>query len=333
MKEKEQISRMKKRMFRFSNNHDYHVISELIEYFANVDIQFSDDIVVFIRNAMFAFKNNTTLPDYQSLIPYFESNGFEIQNQLSLRASVSRSSDKCEKYVHIIGAPRSGTSYLYNLLAFQKVFAYFTCDSHSDWNTYNFNNSGKVSFENTDIDVLTFDTKRLKLRHDIRLPIEGENIWNQSMPCYNHLGSHKYQLFPCKTIGAKKIENNISSHCAYFDKKYFLSKSPFNAFRTNQLSKLSVATYFIHIYRDKKEVADSIRRNNFFYKIEDADFLSPDETWELFTQYCLQVNKNILKIHYKDLVNNPVNELRKIFDWLNIVKDKLTVPKVIYQKK
>ena len=89
------------------------------------------------------------------------------------------------KVVIIVGAPRSGTSHLFNLLAATGKFAYFTTASCWAWPVRNLHQPGRATISPMLTDtVLEVDNKRTRSSPALIMPGEAEDIWHRAMPVY-----------------------------------------------------------------------------------------------------------------------------------------------------
>jgi hypothetical protein len=87
------------------------------------------------------------------------------------------------RIVVIVGAPRSGTSHLFNLLAATGSFAYFTTASCWAWPVRNLHQPGRRMFTTfSESTVLTVDNKKTRIIPGLVMPGEAEDIWHRAMP-------------------------------------------------------------------------------------------------------------------------------------------------------
>ena len=136
------------------------------------------------------------------------------------------------KVVVIVGAPRSGTSHLFNLLAATGRFAYFTTASCWAWPVRNLYQPGGRLFTVLTDTVLTVDNKRTRIIPGLVMPGEAEDIWHRAMPVYRHLRGHCYDISPQQESGDPRILHAAAhAHLAHFNRDVLLVKSPFSSFR------------------------------------------------------------------------------------------------------
>jgi hypothetical protein len=95
--------------------------------------------------------------------------------------------------VMIVGAPRSGTSHLFNLLAGAGPFGYFTTASCWAWPVRNLHHPRRYPFTRASSEVLGVDNKRTRVIPGLVMPGEAEDIWARALPAYRHIaGSGLY---------------------------------------------------------------------------------------------------------------------------------------------
>ncbi|HIP33786.1 MAG TPA: sulfotransferase [Bacteroidia bacterium] len=314
------ISMFKYRTYRFTDNKKAHVVAEWIEKLTNSTFINNSSVQRYIYASLEAFKDKKELPETKEIENILLEYGVDLQNELVKKTQNTyiKKTKKPSKIIHIVGSPRSGTSFLYYLLAYSGKFAYFTTESHHLWHTYNLQNTTKKIFELEGSTILDIDTKELRLQHNLIIPSESENIWNSSIPCYTHEGGHSYNLRKAELIEEEKITKNINMHCEYFDRSYFISKTPFNTLRMKCLDTLyPTKTYFIHIYRDLNDCAFSIKKNNFKYKLLPNKYLSHIEARNLFYNTASNyMSLNKLSISYGDLMSNQDKMIKSIFKFI-----------------
>jgi hypothetical protein len=93
-----------------------------------------------------------------------------------------------------------------------------------------------------------------------------------------------------------------------------LAKSPFNSFRIPQIEQLWGDTVsYIHIVRDQREAADSMRRNHFEFTAEGHP-LSAEQAWSRFVASVLHYAPadRTRTIRHAQLLNNPEQAVASI---------------------
>jgi hypothetical protein len=189
-----------------------------------------------------------------------------------------------ENIVVIVGAPRSGTSHLFNLLAATGRFAYFTTASCWAWPVRNLRHPGRHRFTAVDErTILAVDNKKTRIIPALVMPGEAEDIWHRAMPVYRHIRGHTYDIGEQPETGSSGIlDAAASAHLAHFGRDSLLIKSPFSSFRIRRLEQhWGLKVKYIHIVRDRRETADSMVRNRFKFATGGRP-LDGQDAWELF---------------------------------------------------
>ena len=257
----------KARVYRFQESLLDHVLAECLEekYFQGKTLNSftREEIVQFLT----AVREGKEKKLKQQEIAAIEK--IDLNDELNKRLSFEKQQkllQEPEKIVYIIGSPRSGTSYLYNLLAYQGCFAYFSDISHYQWSLFNYLNRTRLLYHEADAAILSKDSKSLKVQSKFIIPSECEDIFQRAIQVYDHVKGHEYILKrPAIKTDIDLLKLNIKKHLKIFNKVAFLSKSPFNSFRIQQLKDLYPSSYFIHIYRNGYDASHSIRENCLFY--------------------------------------------------------------------
>jgi hypothetical protein len=97
--------------------------------------------------------------------------------------------------VVIVGAPRSGASHLFNLLAATGSYSYFTTASCWAWPVRNLRQPERRVFTTLgETTVLTVDNKKTRIIPGLVMPGEAEDIWHRAMPVYRHIRDHRYDI-------------------------------------------------------------------------------------------------------------------------------------------
>jgi len=334
------ISLAKARIYRFNNKLDNHVLIEEIENnFINHNC-ISCESVKFISNFLKATKigKNYEIQTYEIA----KSENIDVKKHLKFRLAYEKAHSELpdlKKLFFIIGSPRSGTSLLYNLLAYHDEFSYFNSSSHFKWSLYNLNHNGKKRkfIDRLGKYIFQFDTKKLKLNTKLILPSESEDIFNRSIEVYRHIKSHQYLMHKPRIVNPKLLEDNIKKHNLFFKKKNFLCKSPFNSFRIRALNKSYDNCYFIHISRNGYLTSDSIRENKFKYFSKSLKTDNPKRFWEMHIQAIFDEIKShgikIYQIKYEELISNPQFELTKLFEWMEVSISPLKIDLSAYKSK
>ena len=121
-----------------------------------------------------------------------------------------------ETATFIVGAPRSGTTWLYNLLAYDGAFAYPTTVSCHRWPTWGLRHSTRALLHECPAEILLCDTKALRLRNEYALPSEYESLFHGAIPVYDHLGGHEYAIRRAVSCDAVMLHADAGEHAAWF---------------------------------------------------------------------------------------------------------------------
>jgi LPS sulfotransferase NodH len=225
------------------------------------------------------------------------------------------------RVVIIVGAPRSGTSHLFNLLAATGRFAYLTTVSCWAWPTWNLRQPGRRLYADVGAEVLEIDNKRTRIIPGLIMPGEAEDIWHRAMPVYRHLHGHRYKISPETAAGDMRIlQAAARAHLAHFRRTVLLAKSPFSSFRIPQIEQLwGDVIRYIHIVRDQHEVADSMRRNHFEF-VGEGRLLTAEEAWARFIGSVQRhaPGDRTTTISHEHLVSDPEQAVRLIIDAIGV---------------
>ncbi len=133
--------------------------------------------------------------------------------------------------VMIVGAPRSGTSHLFNLLAREGPFGYFTTASCWAWPVRNLHHPRRYPFTRASSEVLGVNNKRTRVIPGLVMPGEAEDISGAgALPAYRHIGSTGMRApRPSPWSGGEILNAAASAHLDYFRRAVLLAKTPFNS--------------------------------------------------------------------------------------------------------
>lgn len=322
------ILNFKRRIYRFCDDLILHIFAEQLEEKMENGIFPSIDELHLVS----AFLNNTKKTYHLKAYVYNRADSLIsiLNKKMQFESNYSKTTPP-SKVIHIIGSPRSGTSYLFNILCYQKQFAYFSSISHFIWSSYNHVNRQKVTIEESTPETLLEDTKALRLSPKLALPSESEDIFNRSIKVYDHIQKHEYALHDALVYDVHLLKQNIEKHTFFQRRNFFLSKSPFNSFRIPELMKAYDNTYFIHIYRNGYHTINSIMENKFKYfhpSIKCKTSPSALDFWRLHIMSILNNAPIDRTIHlsYEELMKNQEKTIRNIFERLEISIERFRLP-------
>jgi Phosphotransferase enzyme family/Sulfotransferase family len=310
------------RAYRFSNDPRLYVMAEWTEECFLAGRPPSPAVLDFIRGSLNELRTKGRLLAFDPAATAAQE--FDPQLEIDRRAghaftrSVSQRAP--ELFVSIVGAPRSGTSHLVNVLAREQLFAYFTTASCWAWPVWNLHQAGRHLFTETDTDVLSFDNKRTRIIPSLVMPAEAEDVYARSIPVYRHIAGHRYHLDPAKVGDLDILRGGINAHLKHFGRKRFLTKSPFNSFRIPILEEIwGTKVRYIHIIRDRESAARSIRRNRFEYVVG-GRLLSAEDAWSHFVSSVEHdaPPERTLTVTHRQLQTEPEALIRHVLDWLDV---------------
>lgn len=307
------LALLRTRAYRFTSDPRWYVLAEALEENYLAGQQPEPSTMDNVRSYLEGIREDGALPAFPGMVAMAED--VDIEVGLSERAPCSwqhfAAGRAPVRIVIIVGAPRSGTSHLFNLLAATGRFAYFTTASCWAWPVRNLRQPGRKPFTALgESAVLTVDNKRTRIIPGLVMPGEAEDIWHRAMPVYRHVRGHRYDISDQPEAGNTGIlDAAASAHLAHFGRDVLLAKSPFSTFRIPQLEQHwgARATY-VHIIRDQHETADSMRRNHFEFAAG-GRLLSAEDAWALFTgsvEASAPANRTIT-IRHADMVGDPAS--------------------------
>jgi hypothetical protein len=279
------LALLRTRLYRFSDDPRWYVFAETLEEHLLAGQQPQPATISAVRACLEQIRRDGSPPAFQA--PLATAENIDTKNALAKRAAYMWQqvppATPPSTVVIIVGAPRSGTSHLFNLLAATGKFAYLTTASCWAWPVRNLHQPGQQPFTEVGDAVLAVDNKRTRIIPGLVMPGEAEDIWHRAMPVYQHIRGHRYEISPAATAGDGRIlQAAAHAHLAHFRRTALLAKSPFNSFRIPQIERLwGNAVRYIHIIRDQREVADSMLRNHFEF-VANGHLLAAEQAWSRF---------------------------------------------------
>ncbi len=229
-----------------------------------------------------------------------------------------------ECIVAVVGAPRSGTSHLVNLLARQQRFAYLTTASCWAWPVRNLHHPARrllTELSETEArTALAEDNRRTRVIPGLVMPGEAEDIYTRALPVYRHRFGHRYDITQCTARNLDVLNAAARAHLDFFGVPILLTKSPFHCFRIPHLEELwGNKIRYIHIIRGQRETAESIRRNRFEY-LHSGILLSSEEAHTLFVKTVQEMASpdRLLTITHQALISQPHHTITRILGWLEL---------------
>ncbi|WP_017601123.1 sulfotransferase [Nocardiopsis lucentensis] len=314
------------RMYRFSEDRRQYVLAEVLEerfIEGRVPRRATQRYVTACLNSI---RSTGAPPAFEPDIPITE--GIDVDAELRARRPFVRSGTEApvrpQQVVCVLGAPRSGTSHLYNLLARRGRFAYFTTVTCWAWPVRNLGVPQRRLFESMPGDVLLVDNKSTRIIPGLVMPYEAEDVYARALPTYRHLAGHTYEILPAELGDERLLRDAISAHTRVFGRPRFLTKSPFNAFRVHQFEQLfGPIIRYIHIERPRAQVAESLARNRFAFR-HDGRELTGEEAYDLFSSAILA---NVPRERYRSVTLEslrmaPEQVVAELLAWIDSEPDK-----------
>lgn len=310
------------RAYRFSDDPRHYVMAEQVEEDFLSGGSPSPAVLTQIRYGLDQLRTNGRIPAFDPDSAAAE--GLDLELELARRGphlySTSLAAREPDLVLAIVGAPRSGTSHLVNVLARQHHFAYFTTASCWAWPVWNLHHSERHLFTEFGDVPLSVDNKRTRIIPSLVMPAEAEDVYARAIPVYRHMSGHRYAMNFSQQGDVGVLRAGTQAHIKYFNSTSFLTKSPFHCFRIPAFERLwGTRMRYVHIARDRDDSALSMARNNFEYIVNDR-VLSPGEAWFLFENSLASAlpTSRVLKVTYRQLLADERGLVRNILDWLKI---------------
>lgn len=320
------LSLAKRRIYRYIDNLEDHVVIEEVEnkYLSTGIINLTTHEL--IKEYLTGVENDAKTSFKEQEIANIENINIKekLDERISFENKINLENNNVKKIIFIVGSPRSGTTFLYNLLTFQNKASYITRLSHHKWPIYNHKNTnGRIHFQHLGEEFFNTDTKSTQLLMDVIFPDEGEQIFERAISIYKPIKRNQYEMLKPNIINRNILDEAIKKHSYIFNSEYFICKSPFNSFRIKELAALyGDKAKFIHIHRNGYAVAQSIKDNGFKYFVP-GDYT--DDTglfWSRHIESILEAqrdtNLNFYSISYEKLISNLEAEILNIFKWMEI---------------
>lgn len=272
-----------------------------------------------------------------------------VYENITLRKGIANTKIR-KPPIFIIGCPRSGTTYLHNILSLHKDFGYITTPE-----AFGFCYAHLISTPGTWLNnkFKDFMTKRPQdnVLTSANYPQEEEFALAAFCP-YNMVPSYNdpNKLIECvnnylllSDMDEKRITQWKSAYLYIIKKitllrqgKQLLLKNPPNTARIKWLLELFPEAKFIHIYRNPYDIYPSMIN---LFKSMWKNFLEmgfkitiPEDTFienqvlkiytklmqAYFEQKVLIPPTNLIEIKYEELMENPSIEIKKIYDMLQL---------------
>ncbi len=309
------------RLYRFSGDHRHYVLAEVLEErFVEGRIP-SQAALGYVSANLNSIRNTGEPLAFDPAVAAVEGidTNAELRARRPFMPSRTEAPVRPDQIVCILGAPRSGTSHLHNLLARARRFAYFTTVTCWAWPARNLGVPQRRLFEAMSDDVLHVDNKATRIIPGLVMPYEAEDIYARAVPTYRHRKGHAYDILPATISDERLLRCAIDAHTREFNRRRFLTKSPFNAFRIRQLEHLfGPAMRYVHIDRSQEQVSSSLARNRFVFH-HDGRELSPGQAYDLFTSAILAdvPLERTRSVALESLRDSPEQVITDLLAWLD----------------
>jgi hypothetical protein len=313
------VALLRARLYRFSDDRNDYVLAEGLEERLLAGHQLRPSTLVYVRQSLTAIRAHGQPLPFPSDIAADE--GIDVVAELAARGphawQHAPQSMAPQAVMVIVGAPRSGTSHLFNLLARAGPFSYFTTASCWAWPVRNLTCAQRHLFTAFGDVVLAVDNKHTRIIPGLVMPGEAEDIWARAIPAYRHIAGHRYEIVPAQVVQPEILDAAVRAHAAYFGSPLLLAKSPFSSFRIPQIDALWDSTVrYIHIVRDRRETADSMRRNRIEF-LCNSRLLAAEDAWQVFIDAVREhaPADRLLTVTHRDLLADPARVLPRILSW------------------
>jgi hypothetical protein len=313
---------LRTRWYRFSDDSRHYVLAEALEERLAAGHRLRPATRDYVSASLTAIRTlGRPLPFRHDIA---EAEGIDVAAELAARSPYAwhrvRTSGDPRAVVIIVGAPRSGTSHLFNLLARSGSFGYFTTASCWAWPVRNLHHPARHLFTAFGDAVLAVDNKRTRVIPGLVMPGEAEDIWARAIPTYRHVAAHRYEVIPPQAAAPGILEAAARAHSNFFAIPRLLTKSPFSSFRIPQTEKLwGQSVRYIHILRDRRDVAASLERNHFEF-VHHGQLLTSSQAWLMFTAAVREhaPPSRLMTVIYRDLRSEPTHLIERILTWLQV---------------
>jgi hypothetical protein len=314
------VALLRTRLYRFSDDHRHYVLAEALEERLLTGYRLRSATLSYVRRSLAAIRvHGRPLP-----FPDDVASAEHVDIPAEIAARLPYAWHRVPQFggqrtvTVVVGAPRSGTSHLINLLARTGAFGYFTTASCWAWPVRNLHHPARRLFTTVGEAVLAVDNKRTRVIPALVMPGEAEDVWSRAAPVYRHIASHRYEITPPQAVMPKIVQAATGAHANFFGCTRLLVKSPFHCFRIPHIETIwGPAVRYIHIVRDRRGSADSMRRNRFEF-LHRGRLLTAEEAWQMFVDavYEQAPSGRLLTVTHRELLTDPAGVIARILGWL-----------------
>ena len=236
---------------------------------------------------------------------------------------------RIEKPIFMVGAGRSGTTIIYEMLAWHKDLAWIS----------NYSNRYYSNFPLSAIACRFYRARIAKKLLGARLPrpAEGYRVWNWCHPVDR--SPHDPPLTEADVTPGirKRCLKMVADHLRYAGKKRFVNKNTRNSRRIRYLNSIFKDGKFIHLIRDGRAVIASMvtvwdklgawficeKNSSRMSDINDKKLEIAAEIWMREVEIILQDKKSLnpsqyIEIRYENFVKAPADTIRKVCEFCEI---------------
>lgn len=236
---------------------------------------------------------------------------------------------KINNPIFIIGAPRSGTTLLYNILCKHHHLSYITLNLLRA----GIHRKGRI---------LGYKKNTLAKIYDViykdkasNAPHEANNFWDKYFGMYDYLTEKDFQ--PEMVDHYKLLIHNVEK---FYNVSRFINKNPQHSMRVRLLYRIFNEIKFIHIIRDgraasysmikkiEKEPNDSYSisiQNKIlkqYYRQDRSKLYNYGLAWQIIVNKAREANEfghsRYYELRYEDLIQRPVEIISEILNFCNL---------------
>ena len=243
--------------------------------------------------------------------------------------------DRNIKSVFIIGSGRSGTSLLYEILAYHKDFAWISNYS----NRYYLKFPPVVGINR----LYRCDLLKMLLKKKFPKPTEGYKLWNWCHPVIDSPNDSPLFENDVNSGSRRRARRLVHDHIKHTKAKQFLNKNTRHCRRLCYLHAIFPDAKFIHIIRDGRAVVASLLNVPFWKNLnpwilnyhteymtikknlddlEIATYLWKSEVCQIYNDKKRIPSDQFFEIKYENFVASPIHEIRSVIEFCELEWDK-----------
>jgi omega-hydroxy-beta-dihydromenaquinone-9 sulfotransferase len=237
-----------------------------------------------------------------------------------------------DRPIFIVGAGRSGTTILYDLLCGHPALGWFS--------SYTKRTPHMAPLARLNI---LFKIPKIARKYRQRgwfpRPNEGYPLWDQFHPVANSAGSPPLTENDIAAANIEFMRLTIKRHLRFSNTQRFVNKNTRNTRRARYLHAIFPDAYFIHIIRDGRAVAHSLLNVHFWPSLSlwwrnqytpmelqsqgEIPLLVAAKNWEAEVKRMLEDAGSLPKeqyteVRYEDLMNDPKTIIHQLIDFCDL---------------